>query len=168
MSKSIWILVIIAIFFGGIFWTLSETQINTDMPFYLKKYTKRTVVVQIGELKIDAEIAKTPEQREKGLSGRVALGENRGMLFIMDKPAIYSFVAKDMKFSFDIIWIKDNKVVDMTKNVPIPEIGEPLKTYEPLFEANYALEMTGGFCDTHDIKTGLEVIIDLTNIKEIK
>jgi len=165
MSKGIWILLIFAVFFGGVFWTLSETQIKTDMPFYLNKITKKTTTVEIGGIKIEAEIAKTPEQREKGLSGRVALGENRGMLFIMDKPAIYSFVAKGIKFPFDIIWIKDNKVVDMTKNIPIPEIGEPLKTYEPLFETNYVLEVTGGFCDTHDIKTGLEVKIDLTNIK---
>lgn len=169
MSKSIWILIIIAIFFGSIFWTLSETQIKTDMPFYLNKVIKKTTMVEIGGLKIEAEIAKTPEQREKGLSGRVALGENRGMLFVFEQPAIYSFVAKGMKFPFDIIWIKDNKIVDVTKKIPVPELGEDLITYEPLFAANYALEMTGGYCDQYDLRIGMEVKIevktDLTNIK---
>lgn len=168
MSKSLWILIIVAIFFGGIFWTLSETQIKTDMPYYLKKLNRETTVVKIDGLEVEAEVANTPEAREKGLSGRVGLGDKRGMLFVFDNAGIYSFTAKGMVFPFDIIWIKDDKIVDMTKNIPIPQIGEELKTYEPRFEANYVLETQAHFCDQHDLKIGMPVVLDSEKVKKSK
>src|SRR5690349_12394377 len=52
-------------------------------------------------------VAKTPEEREKGLSGRDSLAQNSGMLFVFDHPDTYTFWMKGMKFPLDMIFIKD-------------------------------------------------------------
>ena len=57
---------------------------------------------------------------------------------------------KEMKFDLDIIWIRDNEIVYVAKNIPqdfkkiiIPEIG-----------ANRVLELNAGTADELNIKVG--------------
>lgn len=57
------------------------------------------------------EKATTEAAREKGLGGRVAMAQNRGMLFVFEKPAIQCFWMKDMQFPLDIIWLDAEKKV---------------------------------------------------------
>src|SRR4026208_1251957 len=76
---------------------------------------KSTVTINGHTLNI--EIAQTQIEREKGLSGRDTLPENSGMLFVFDKPDYYAFWMKDMKFPLDFIWIRDQKVVQITEGV---------------------------------------------------
>jgi len=58
---------------------------------------------------VTAEIAKTEEERARGLMFRDRLGENEGMLFIFEEPDFYSFWMKNMKFPIDIIWLSEEK-----------------------------------------------------------
>jgi uncharacterized membrane protein (UPF0127 family) len=60
------------------------------------------------------ELATTVIQQAKGLSGRTGLGENDGMLFLFNRPAIQSFWMKDMNFPIDIIWIGSTPSMDST------------------------------------------------------
>src|SRR5437016_1262720 len=54
------------------------------------------------------EIADTMMSKMRGLSGRDALSENNGMLFIFNGTSSSGFWMKDMKFPIDIIWIRGN------------------------------------------------------------
>ena len=119
--------------------------------------------ISFSNIKITAEVADTPEKRELGLSYRTTLDENAGMLFVFENPNIPFFWMKDMNFPLDIIWIMDNKVIDIDKNVPIPKKGTPLNqlpTYSPSDKINYALEVNAGFADKNKIKIGDGVTIN--------
>src|SRR5258708_4958367 len=62
-------------------------------------------------------IAKTEEQKQIGLSKNTKLDQNQAMLFIFDKPDYYRFWMKDMKFPIDIIFIKDNIILKLEREL---------------------------------------------------
>lgn len=108
--------------------------------------------VTLGGMKIKAEVALSPKDQEKGLSGRNGLKEDEGMLFVFNDPGKYDFWMKDMKFPIDIIWIsEDKKIIDITKNI-LPESYPAV--FKPASSARYVLEVNAGFSDTSEIKIG--------------
>lgn len=109
--------------------------------------SKKTTILQINGNNIKVEIADTKEKRNKGLGGREALATDSGMLFIFDKPAKYSFWMKGMKFGLDLIFIRENEVVDIIQNVLPPQIGEKdenLHIYMSKTEVDKVLEVPSG------------------------
>lgn len=125
--------------------------------------TINTKILNINDLEIPVEIAKTNEERAKGLGGRDSLDENSGMLFVFDGGSKPTFWMKDTKISLDIIWINDKKIIKIDKNVQ-PEMGisdSNLKRYEAPSSVNYVLEVNGGFSDRNNLKIG-----DLVNLVE--
>lgn len=130
--------------------------------FYFRQ-EKNTIV--IGDQKLLVEIAQTQEELTKGLSGRQALAENQGMLFIYNGYYLPNFWMKNMLFSIDIIWIKDDIIVGIEKNIPLPSNGEELIHYRPKSFINYVLEVKAGFVDKYKIRIGDNV--DLTGLTKI-
>ena len=110
--------------------------------------------VKIGNVIVKSEVANTPQKQYKGLSGRDSLENGKGMLFVFKDYGKYRFVMRDMKFSIDIIWIRINVVVDISKNLPLPISGESLIEYIPKTEINRVLEVPAGFTDKGNIKVG--------------
>ncbi|MFA5359064.1 MAG: DUF192 domain-containing protein [Patescibacteria group bacterium] len=109
--------------------------------------------VRIGGRNIAVEIADNTTRRNKGLSGRAKLDSNTGMLFIYPDYAIRSFWMKNMFFSLDIIWIKDNRIVGVEKNVSLP-IGAYIPVVKSSDPVNAVLEVNAGFCEKNNIKIG--------------
>jgi uncharacterized membrane protein (UPF0127 family) len=114
--------------------------------------------VRIDNVDILAEIPNTPSLQHKGLGQRDYLGEFEGMLFIFPKADFYAFHMKDMRFPIDIIWIRSNVIVDISKNIPVP-IGVNLPTYRPNTKADKVLEVNAHFTDRHNIRWGDKVEI---------
>jgi len=106
----------------------------------------------INDKVINIEIADTAEKISKGLGERESLPEDNGMLFIFKDKRQYGFWMKGMQFPLDIIWIDDNKIADISKNLPV-EVDN-LTTYKPITPVNYILEVNAGYADEHDIKIG--------------
>jgi len=115
-------------------------------------------IVRINSVEIPVEVADSAISRLKGLSGRQSLDEKSGMLFVFDKPAIYSFWMPFMKFSIDIIWINNGKVVDISLNVP--DDFNPINpaVYKPSEPVQYVLEVNAGFAEKENIKIGDAVV----------
>jgi len=109
--------------------------------------------VEINNTTIYLEIADTNEKRSLGLGGRDSLLQDYGMLFVFPKKDLYVFWMKGMRFPLDMIWISDNKIVDITKSAPVVKSGE-LPRYTSKAPANYVLEVNAGFTDEHNIKIG--------------
>lgn len=129
-----------------------------DYPVYEREFAK----VLINGTAVFAEVARSPEKRERGLSGRTELGSENGMLFVFDTYAEHAFWMKQMKFPIDIIWISGNRVVDIEENVPPPASGTPesaLMVYRPDAPANLALEVEAGFAEANGIRIGSEVVL---------
>ena len=106
------------------------------------------------------EIAKTPAEQEKGLSGRDALAEDEGMLFVFEVKGKPAFWMKDMKFPLDLIWLDNDKVVDISKNVPVPAGENPLPLYRPVSDINYVLEVNAGFAAKNNLQLGDKIQLE--------
>ncbi len=108
--------------------------------------------IQLNDRIIRVEIADTPEERERGLSGKGGLAEDEGMLFVFDSDGRYAFWMKDMKFAIDILWIShDGAIVHIEKGVA-PETYP--HTFAPRREARYVVELPAGFVEKHDVHVG--------------
>lgn len=119
--------------------------------------------LQIGNVKINAEIADDANERKKGLSNRDILPEDAGMLFVFQTPDRVIFWMKGLKFPLDLIWIRENRVVDIIRNATVPESDQSddqLPRYMPNQPVDMALEVNAGFVDKYNIKVGdsLEIL----------
>jgi len=110
--------------------------------------------IKIDSTEINIEVAKTNDERSKGLSNRTVLDEKTGMVFVFPKNSKPVFWMKDTKISLDIIWINDNKIIGIDKNVePEPGVTDnKLKKYPSPSEIDYVLEVNSGFSDKYNIK----------------
>lgn len=121
---------------------------------------KATVEVAGKIFKVD--IADGPTERLIGLSGRKSLKEDSGMLFIFDKKLIIPFWMKGMRFPIDMVWIEDDVVIGMQKNIPVEEkaVGENIRYYPPS-AIDKVLEINAGISDKIGIAVGDKVIINV-------
>lgn len=111
----------------------------------------------INDVFVYAKVASTDEARAKGLGGVKKLNWYDGMLFVFpEKDVQATFWMKDMIMPIDIIWINDDKIVKIDKNVqPEPnKTDEQLKRYTSKTPIDYVLEVSAGFCDGNNIKVG--------------
>lgn len=97
------------------------------------------------------EVAKTPLEREAGLSDRENLCPRCGMLFLFSEPVKPSFWMKNMQFSIDILWIQENRVVAKHENLPYPS----LQTFSPGTLVTKVIELPAGAA--HDIPIGAKI-----------
>ncbi len=115
---------------------------------YLKQISliERTAQVKINEQIIIAEVVNDERNIRRGLSGRPSLGVNEGMLFVFEEPGTHSFWMKGMRFSIDIIWIRDNVIVGFQERIqPEPGVRESeLKMYYPPQPVDKVLELAAG------------------------
>jgi uncharacterized membrane protein (UPF0127 family) len=122
-------------------------------------FNNRFPKVEISGQNLKVEVAATEGARELGLGGKNSLPVDRGMLFIFDKPGIYPFWMKDMKFSIDIIWLSDDWNVIYIKKYAQPESYPETFTSES--SARYVLEVNAGFADKYDLRIGDQARIKL-------
>ena len=124
----------------------------------------KLVLVNGREVKV--EVADTEEKRKVGLSGRTELAENTGMLFVFNPQNVKPiFWMKDTLIPLDLIWINDNKVVQIDANVQPPKAGTPdsqLAKYTPKEPVDYVLEVPAGYAAIHTTMVGDPV--DLSKI----
>jgi len=127
------------------------------------KQCSRKPCVKIGKNVFYVTMADTIEKRTEGLSKKDNLAQDEGMLFLFDKESNYGFWMKGVKFPIDIIWIKDNKVVDLSENIQ-PEVGKPdseLKIYNPHEPVNKVLELKAGTVKKYGFRSGDSVEVSL-------
>jgi hypothetical protein len=116
--------------------------INSDRIYNLFQEKIPEEKITINNKAFDLEIADTKEKMDKGLSGRASLATSTGLLFVFDKPGVYSFWMKEMNFPIDIIWLdKNKKILGVTKN--LSPSSYPQVFYSPT-STSYALEVNTG------------------------
>ena len=109
--------------------------------------------LQINNQKIPVEIARTKTEQERGLSGRESLPPGTGMLFIYNQPDYRSFWMKEMNFPLDFIWIKEGKIVAITKNIT-PQDFQPPQALESPKSVDQVLELNTGEIKQLNLKIG--------------
>ncbi len=116
--------------------------------------------LRVGKEEVWVEVRDTDEGRQLGLSGREGLKENEGMLFVFEKTGRHSFWMKEMRFDLDLVFIKDNQVVELVKEVKAPRPDEVPRSIRPTQEAEMVLEVNSGWVDDNSIK--LDDVVSLT------
>ena len=128
---------------------------------------ERAAEVLLRDALFRVDVVETPLERSRGLSGRDSIPEfglkpdgsaiEGGMLFQFEKPGVYSFWMKGMRFPIDILWLMDGRVVFIVKAapVPLPKITDAeLPVYQSPVEANAVLELNAGASDRFGIAVG--------------
>lgn len=99
------------------------------------------------------EIAATPHQRAKGLSGRPRLPADTGMLFIFERLLRPRFWMQDTTIPLTIAFIDDDgRIVEMRDMAP-----NTARLHAPEKPVRYALEMRQGWFSDRRISNGAQV-----------
>ncbi len=108
-----------------------------------------------GKPVLKVELAKTDQERARGLMYRRSLPENSGMLFLpKGKPRVQSFWMRNTCISLDMMFIdEDGFIAGILENVPILN-DEPRRIPCP---TSYVLEVNGGWARTHGVKAGQSI-----------
>ena len=126
--------------------------IFAGVSFFLKAKKESKTTVIINNHSFFATISDTKLTRTKGLSDKDKLLTGEAMLFIFPDLKKRTFWMHDMNFNLDIIFIHDQKIVDIAtlqkpNNDKIPE-------YTSKKPANKVLEINAGLAKKYNIKIG--------------
>jgi len=117
-----------------------------------------SATVSVGEQTIGLEVAKTPEQQEKGLMFRTKLEPDRGMLFSFTPARPVGFWMKNTLIELDMVFLRNGKVVAVASNVP-PCKTDPCPVYGPQAEVDQVIELRGGRAKELGIKAGDRLVV---------
>jgi len=145
--KILFTVLMILVLFGLIFIVYrAKTRSNP-------KYT-----VEIKGATISAEVVTSPWRQYLGLSNRESLCASCGMLFVFPFPEQQEFVMRNMKFPLDIIFVADDKIINIEANLA-PDNAKQLKVYRSAAPADLVLEVPGNYCEQQGIVAGDSLII---------
>lgn len=112
------------------------------------------VYADIGNETYLLEVANTIKLRFQGLSNRPGLGKSRGMVFVLGWLGRHEFTMREMQFPLDFIWLKGDQVIDLTEQVPSPQLKESPQIVSPSEEVDIVIELYGGEIANSGIKVG--------------
>lgn len=93
--------------------------------------------IKIGNKEYKVQVARTEEEKEKGLQGVTELPEDEGMLFYFDPPEDVSMWMKDTLIPLDIVFINDDEeVVYVGEGVPNTETQMTVQNVAYVLEVN--------------------------------
>jgi uncharacterized membrane protein (UPF0127 family) len=108
--------------------------------------------ITLNNERFDLDLAKTPAERAKGLSGTGLLPAGTGKLFVFDTLESHGFWMKDMNYPIDIIWFDQNMyIVGISKNLA-PNTYP--KVFYPDSLSLYTLEVNAGVADQLNLNSG--------------
>ena len=111
------------------------------------------VPLRAGFHQIQAEVARTPEQRAVGLMHRKEMGASEGMLFVFERPAEQCFWMKNTLIPLSIAFLaEDGSVVNIADMKP-----QTLDSHCSAKPVRFALEMNQGWFAQRGIKPGFRL-----------
>ncbi len=158
MKKLIFVTIILIV---SIFLAV-RTQSNSLPSSFFPKFnsnpssTKPTATIDGHTFQI--EIAKSAQDKEAGLTKYNSIKEDFGMYFPFDREGIYPFWMKNMKFPIDILFLNNNKIINIEENAqPVSSNSEIVPTYAPQNPSNAVLEISAGLSKKYGFKIGDEL-----------
>jgi uncharacterized membrane protein (UPF0127 family) len=109
-----------------------------------------TTTLTIGNHRITAEVASTPEQRATGLMNRFSLRPDHGMLFVFERPEVQAFWMKNTYVPLSIAFIgASGQILNIEDMAPQTETSHWSKG-----PAQFALEMRKGWFAERGVRPG--------------
>ena len=104
---------------------------------------------------VQVEVARTDEQRARGLMFRRDLPRDRGMLFIFDETSEHPFWMRNTLIALDMIYLGDDRrVVGVVTNAE-PRTDTPRAVGKP---SRYVVEVPGGEAAAHAVVPGTRAV----------
>lgn len=129
------------------------TEIDRGVP-HLVTRSGQTIVL---------EVARSDQQRARGLMFRESLPENHGMLFVFSESEPHGFWMKNTFIALDMLWLgEDGTIVEIKRDVPSCS-ADPCPTYVPDAAGLYVLELAAGESDRLGLSAGDR--LELRNIQ---
>jgi uncharacterized membrane protein (UPF0127 family) len=127
-----------------------------------------SVTVRFGEHAVQAEVAATTEQRQRGLMFQTSLASDAGMLFIFTAPSQGGFWMKNTLIPLSIAYMHSAgtteggpvryTVVSILDMVPCE--ADPCPSYAPGGPYDAALEVNQGWFAERGIEAGAEAVVE--------
>jgi uncharacterized membrane protein (UPF0127 family) len=115
----------------------------------------RTCTATIGNTTWKMEVAKTDEERQRGLMYRAFMPEEEGMIFVFDKPLEVTMWMKNTEIPLDMVFIGgDRRVFGFHENAQ-PDSENVIRTGG---KTQYLLELNAGQIKSANIKKTDEII----------
>ena len=104
---------------------------------------------------VQVEVARTDEQRARGLMFRRDLPRDRGMLFVFDESSEHPFWMHQTLIALDLIYLGDDRrVVGVVANAE-PRTDTPRTVGKP---SRYVVEVSGGEAAAHAVGPGTRAV----------
>jgi uncharacterized membrane protein (UPF0127 family) len=142
------IIILIIFAFNAGFAACSPQKLKTTV---LGIETENGAVVEI-----TVEIARTDEERSKGLMFRKNLPDGEGMLFLFDRDQLLSFWMKNTLIPLSIAYIASDGIIVEIKDM----LPHDLNSVKSSRSVRYALEAPRGWFGRVNVKPGDIVKID--------
>lgn len=111
------------------------------------------IATEAGEVRLDVEIAETPEQKSTGLMHRRTLGERSGMVFLEEEPQRISFTMRNTLIPLSLaVWGPEGRIRSITDMDPCR--SEPCPAYDPGAAWVGAVEVNQGFFERNGVEVG--------------
>lgn len=115
----------------------------------------KTTCLQINNQPFTVEVALTPEEQQRGLQHRKHLAADKGMAFPYESAQILSFWMKDCHIPLDILFFKDDTLVDYVDSVPPCQVeSSQCPIYTSKVPANMVVELKSGTRRRYDLTIG--------------
>ena len=109
------------------------------------------VKLSAGMHQIDAQVARTPEQRATGLMHRKEMPTHEGMLFVFDEPQQQCFWMKNTLLPLAVAFLSDDgTILNIEEMAP-----QTLQSHCSAGPVRYVLEMNKGWFARRGIKPGM-------------
>ena len=139
MTRNIMIITMYSLLTAG-------TVISDDISFLTKQLVLGGEVYSI-------EIARSAEQRNRGLMFRDLMEERDGMLFMYPRSGYHRIWMKNTLITLTVIWIDESSQIIDIKILP-PCVYDPCPIYGVSKPSKYILELSG---ENHFLEPGLRI-----------
>jgi uncharacterized membrane protein (UPF0127 family) len=113
----------------------------------------KTIDLSAGMYRIEAEVAATPDTRERGLMFRESMPASRGMLFVFPAPATHCMWMRNTPLPLSVAFIDEaGRIINIAEMKPHTETSHCAS--QP---ARFALEMNTGWFSGRGIAPGMRL-----------
>lgn len=107
-----------------------------------------------GQAAFTVEVARTPDERNRGLMHREEMPRSAGMLFVFERPKPVSFWMRNTLIPLDMVFLDEFGVVQRIHENAIPLDETPIPGGENI---QYVLEINGGLASQLGLTPGTEL-----------
>ncbi len=107
--------------------------------------------------RLEVEVMASEQNQERGLMFRKSLADDKGMLFVWNRPSVHTFWMHNTCIPLDMLFIdREGFVAGIVENAPT--LNDDARSVD--CPVTYVLEVNAGWSRKHGVVAGQHVVID--------